>query len=80
MTIPWGDIATGYHTTLIPNIETYTGIKPGVHRLLKTSISLKSPTPIYIRQEFCKKRKSINDLRGLRHLQERMRAAWFGVK
>ena len=35
MTIPWGDIATGYHTTSIPNIDTYTGIKPGIHKFLK---------------------------------------------
>jgi short subunit dehydrogenase-like uncharacterized protein len=35
MTIPWGDIATAYHTTGIPNIESYTGIKPTVYRLLK---------------------------------------------
>jgi len=40
MTIPWGDIATGYHTTMIPNIETYTGIKPGIHRLLKLQFLL----------------------------------------
>ena len=25
MSIPWGDIATAYYTTKIPNIETYTG-------------------------------------------------------
>ena len=24
MTIPWGDVSTGYYTTGIPNIETYT--------------------------------------------------------
>jgi len=40
MTIPWGDIATGYHTTSIPNIETYTGIKPGIHKLLKLQFLL----------------------------------------
>ncbi len=26
MTIPWGDVATAYHSTGIPNIEVYTGI------------------------------------------------------
>jgi len=35
MTIPWGDIATAWHTTGIPAIETYTAFKPSVFRLLK---------------------------------------------
>ena len=35
MSIPWGDISTAYITTGIPNIETYTGMKPSVYRLLK---------------------------------------------
>jgi short subunit dehydrogenase-like uncharacterized protein len=35
MTIPWGDISTAYFTTGIPNIETYTGIKPKVFTILK---------------------------------------------
>ncbi|MDX2047960.1 MAG: saccharopine dehydrogenase NADP-binding domain-containing protein [Chitinophagaceae bacterium] len=35
MTIPWGDISTAYHTTGIPNTETYTGMKPAVYRMLK---------------------------------------------
>ena len=35
MAIPWGDISTAYFTTGIPNIETYTGMKPTVYRLLK---------------------------------------------
>jgi short subunit dehydrogenase-like uncharacterized protein len=35
MAIPWGDISTAYHTTGIPNIETYAGMKPTVYRLLK---------------------------------------------
>jgi short subunit dehydrogenase-like uncharacterized protein len=35
MTIPWGDVSTAYHTTGIPNIETYTGMKPSVYRALK---------------------------------------------
>jgi short subunit dehydrogenase-like uncharacterized protein len=26
MTIPWGDVATAYHTTGIPNIRVYTGV------------------------------------------------------
>lgn len=35
MTIPWGDIATAYYTTGIPNIESYTAIKPAVYKALK---------------------------------------------
>jgi short subunit dehydrogenase-like uncharacterized protein len=35
MTIPWGDVATAYYTTAIPNIESYTGMSPAVYRLLK---------------------------------------------
>lgn len=35
MSIPWGDVATAYHTTGIPNIIAYTAIKPWIHRLLK---------------------------------------------
>lgn len=35
MSIPWGDISTAYTTTGIPDIETYTGIKPSVYKLLK---------------------------------------------
>jgi short subunit dehydrogenase-like uncharacterized protein len=35
MTIPWGDVSTAFHTTGIPNIETYTGIPRGTYKLLK---------------------------------------------
>lgn len=35
MTIPWGDLSTAYHTTGIPNIETYTGASPNVYRFMK---------------------------------------------
>jgi short subunit dehydrogenase-like uncharacterized protein len=35
MTIPWGDVSTAYHSTGIPNIETYTGISPKVPTLLR---------------------------------------------
>lgn len=35
MTIPWGDVSTAYHTTGIPNIETYTGIPKRTYKLLK---------------------------------------------
>jgi short subunit dehydrogenase-like uncharacterized protein len=35
MTIPWGDIATAYFTTAIPDIESYTAISLTVYRSLK---------------------------------------------
>ena len=35
MTIPWGDVSTAFHTTSIPNIETYIGIPRGTYKLLK---------------------------------------------
>ncbi len=35
MSIPWGDIATAHVSTGIPNIITFTGMKPSVYRILK---------------------------------------------
>ena len=35
MRIPWGDLATAYYSTGIPNIETYTAVSPAIFRLLK---------------------------------------------
>ncbi len=35
MSIPWGDISTAFTTTLIENIETYTGVSPKMYKLLK---------------------------------------------
>jgi short subunit dehydrogenase-like uncharacterized protein len=35
MSIPWGDISTAYFTTGIPNIETYTGVKPIIYDIMK---------------------------------------------
>ena len=35
MSIPWGDIATAYFTTGIPNIESYTGVKPVAYKIMK---------------------------------------------
>jgi len=34
-TIPWGDLATAYHTTGIPNIETYMAMPPSAIRMAK---------------------------------------------
>jgi len=35
MTIPWGDVATAYHSTGIPNIRVYSGTPPAQIRRLK---------------------------------------------
>lgn len=35
MSIPWGDVSTAYSTTGIPNIQTFTAIKPGIYRMMK---------------------------------------------
>ena len=35
--IPWGDVASAFRTTGIPNIETYIGLPPSAIRFLKVS-------------------------------------------
>ena len=35
MSIPWGDVSTAYHTTGIPNIETYTAVPKKAYKILK---------------------------------------------
>ena len=35
MTIPWGDVASAYYTTGIPNIEVYAALPPGSLALLR---------------------------------------------
>jgi short subunit dehydrogenase-like uncharacterized protein len=35
MSIPWGDVSTAHHTTGIPNIETFFGVKPSVYKWMK---------------------------------------------
>jgi short subunit dehydrogenase-like uncharacterized protein len=37
VTVPWGDVATAYHSTGIPNIEVYAAFPPMVIRLIKLS-------------------------------------------
>jgi short subunit dehydrogenase-like uncharacterized protein len=37
VTIPWGDVATAFHSTGIPNIETYAALPHAQIRLLKLS-------------------------------------------
>jgi short subunit dehydrogenase-like uncharacterized protein len=36
-TIPWGDVASAYYSTGIPNIEVYAAIPAGVRRMMKLS-------------------------------------------
>jgi len=36
-TIPWGDVATAYHTTGIPNIEVYSALPSSARTMLKAS-------------------------------------------
>jgi len=35
MSIPWGDVSTAFHTTGIPNIETFTAVPRKAYNLLK---------------------------------------------
>lgn len=35
MSIPWGDVSTAHFTTGIPNIESYTAVKPAAYKILK---------------------------------------------
>lgn len=35
MSIPWGDVSTAYHTTGVPNIETFCAAPKSIYRLLK---------------------------------------------
>lgn len=37
VTIPWGDVATAYYSTGIPNIEVYAAFPPALIRLIKVS-------------------------------------------
>jgi short subunit dehydrogenase-like uncharacterized protein len=37
ITIPWGDVATAYHTTGVPNIEVYTVVPAATRRFFKAA-------------------------------------------
>lgn len=37
VTIPWGDLSTAFHSTGIPNIETYAAMPAAARRLMKVS-------------------------------------------
>jgi short subunit dehydrogenase-like uncharacterized protein len=43
-TIPWGDVATAYYSTGIPNIETYMALPPTQKAVLKSADALKPLT------------------------------------
>jgi short subunit dehydrogenase-like uncharacterized protein len=42
VSIPWGDLATAYHSTGIPNIETYIALPPASQTVLRGAGSLAS--------------------------------------
>lgn len=42
VSIPWGDLATAYHSTGIPNIETYIGLPPAAQSVLKGADKISS--------------------------------------
>jgi short subunit dehydrogenase-like uncharacterized protein len=49
MTIPWGDVATAFHTTGIPNIRVYLAASPKAiarARRLRWLLPLLSPKPV----------------------------------
>jgi short subunit dehydrogenase-like uncharacterized protein len=37
VTIPWGDVATAWHSTGIPDIEVYAALPPGLIRMIRAS-------------------------------------------
>lgn len=52
MTIPWGDVATAYYSTGIPNIEAYIPVSPGMVRQLKRLNYLRPVLGLGIVQRF----------------------------
>ena len=52
MTIPWGDVSTAFHTTHIPNIETYVGASKAAFYFMKLQFLF---NPL-LRTDFVKKR------------------------
>ncbi|HEX8000437.1 MAG TPA: saccharopine dehydrogenase NADP-binding domain-containing protein [Pyrinomonadaceae bacterium] len=55
-TIPWGDVATAFHSTGIPNVEVYAGLPGAMRRLLKISRPLGGLLASQPVQRFLKKR------------------------
>jgi short subunit dehydrogenase-like uncharacterized protein len=55
-TIPWGDVATAFYSTGIPNIEVYAAIPAGVRRMMKLTRSFGWLLGTGMVQRFLKKR------------------------
>lgn len=55
-TIPWGDVATAYYSTGIPNIEVYAAIPASMRRMMKLSRAFGWLLGSSIAQGFLKKR------------------------
>lgn len=53
--IPWGDVATAFYSTHIPNIICYTALKTQVYRLMKMSRHMKGLLGAGWMQRFLKK-------------------------
>lgn len=56
VTIPWGDVATAFHSTGIPNIEVYAALPAAMRRMMKLSRPLSSLLATAPVQRFLKKR------------------------
>lgn len=54
MTIPWGDVSTAYHTTGIPNIETFIPAPNGLVRFSKIANLIKPLLGLSLVQNFLK--------------------------
>ncbi len=55
MTIPWGDVSTAYHTTGIPNIETYIPASPNLVKKMKRMNWIRPLLGLGFIQNFLKK-------------------------
>jgi short subunit dehydrogenase-like uncharacterized protein len=79
MSIPWGDISTAWYSTNIPNITTYTGIRPIIYVILKLQ-------PLFnwlLRTQWFRtylKRKSINGQPALLMNKGAVPLVWYGGK
>ncbi len=56
MAIPWGDVATAYYTTGIPNIETFTSVHPRTYRRLRWQKAFNWLLRMQVVRNFVKKR------------------------
>ena len=56
MAIPWGDVATAFYTTGIPNIETFTTVHPRTYRQLRWQKAFNWLLRTQLVRDFAKKR------------------------